>query len=177
MRRELFIHFAFWFAAFTLISVFRGYLSLAYWPFWVGGVAGTLIIDVDHLIYVFFLNPQELTSQRVNFLFKKREIGRVLTLLYETRRERKNLIFHTFVFEIVFFIFGFLMITSSSSFFVRGIILAMLLHLMVDQLSDFLEMKNLSNWGKISSKDFSYKETVLFLSVSSLALILLAFLM
>lgn len=175
MRREFFIHFAFWFSFFVLVSVFKNFLSLSYWPFWVGGLVGTVLPDIDHLIYVLFLNPHELTSQRVNFLLQKREVLRVVTLLYETRSERKNLVFHTLIFQIIFFAFTLFIISSSGSIFVYGIVLAFCLHIIIDQLADILEVKNLSNWGKLFSFDLDQRKSIYYLTASILVLCVIIF--
>ena len=106
MRREIFLHFAFWFSFFVFITLIRKYFNLSYWPFWVGGIVGTLLPDIDHILYL-YLRPQELTSQRVGLLLDKREIKRTLSLLYETRTERRDLIFHTAFFQIIFLILTF----------------------------------------------------------------------
>lgn len=177
MKREIFIHFSFWFAFFVLISIFKNYLSLVYWPFWIGGIVGTLLPDIDHLVYVFYMNPQDLTSQRVNFLIKKKEIARVITLLYETRSERKNLIFHTFIFQAIFFILTFFIMSSSSSILVRGIVLSFMLHLFIDQLADIFEMKNLSNWGQFFSSDREHQKSTFYIFIIFLLVCMMGFLM
>ena len=152
-------------------------MSLNYWPFWIGGIIGTVLLDIDHLIYVFFLNTNELTSQRVNFLLKKKEISRIITLLHETREERKNLVFHTLFFQAVLFVLTFLIISSSTSIFVRGIVLASCLHLSVDQLADFFDMKHLGNWGKISIVEFGSHKSALYILASFLLILIMGFLM
>lgn len=177
MRRETFIHFAFWFSFFVIVSIFRNYLSLNYWQFWVGGIIGTILPNIDHLIYVLFLNPQELTSQRVSFLLKRKEILRILTLLSETRSERKNLIFHTLVFQIIFTIVTFLIFSSSTSILARGIVLSFSIHLLVDQLVDLLELKDLKNWGKLSSEDLNYRNSIIYIFVMFLLVCIIGFLM
>jgi Predicted membrane-bound metal-dependent hydrolase (DUF457). len=148
MRRELFIHFSFWFFFFVLISLFKHFFDLNYWPFWLGGVIGTFLPDIDHLIYVLFLSPQELTSQRIGFLWERREYKRMIELLYETRSERRGLVFHTIFFQIIFLVLTFWIMSSSASLFGRGLVLSFALHLSVDQLVDLTEMKSLSNWTK-----------------------------
>lgn len=177
MKKELFIHFAFWISFFIIVSIFRNYLSFGYWQFWVGGVIGTILPNIDHLIYVFFLNPQELTSQRVSFLLKRKEIFRIFSLLSETRSERKNLIFHTFVFQIIFIIVTFLVFSSSTSLIARGIVLAFSIHLLVDQSIDMSELKNLNNWGKLSSEDLNYRNSIIYMSVVFLLVCTIGFLM
>lgn len=177
MRRELFIHFAFWFSFFVLTSIFRNYLSLNYWPFWVGGIMGLILPDVDHIIYVFFLGPQELTSQRVNFLIKKKDFLRTITLLYETRNDRKNLILHTFLFQIIFLVVTFFIITSSGSLLVRGLVLSFSIHLLVDQLADVFEIKDLKNWTEPFSISIDRRNSIIYLAVVFFLVCIMGFLM
>jgi hypothetical protein len=146
MKREAIIHFTFWVAFFLLISLFRGWFSLAYLPLWFGGIVGTILPDVDHLIYVYFLRPHELSSQRVNSMVSKHELVKSLQYLAETRSERTHLIFHTGYFQAIFFALAFLVITSSGSIFGRGLVLGFALHLIIDQVVDIMETGKLENW-------------------------------
>lgn len=107
---------------------------------------GTLLPDVDHLIYIYFFGPQELTSQRVFLGLQKRQIRPTFELLAATRSERKKLVFHTAFFQLIFLIMAFWVITSSGNIFGRGLVLAFSLHLVVDQLIDLLEIDSLDNW-------------------------------
>lgn len=162
MRRELFIHLSFWFSFFVLISILKGYLNLSHWPFWLAGLIGTFLPDIDHVIYVLFMSPQELTSQRVNFLWNRREIKRLTELLYETRSERHGLIFHTIFFQVIFMIVTFLILSSSTSIFGKGLALSFLLHLSIDQLVDIVDMKSLNNWTKYLPFSFDYRKSQLY---------------
>jgi hypothetical protein len=148
MRRELFIHLSFWFSFFVLLSLVKHFLSLSYWPFWVGGAIGVFLPDLDHLIYVYFIKPTDLSSQRVNYLINKKQLRRSIELLYETRSERNGLIFHTIFFQIIFLVLTFWIMSSSSSLFGRGLVLSFALHISIDQLVDLVDMKNLGNWLK-----------------------------
>lgn len=146
VKKELLIHFSFLISFFIFVSLVRSWLSLSYWQFWVGGLIGTLLPDLDHLLYVYFLKPQDLTSQRAAYMMGKKEFIKTVELLSETRYERTRLIFHTALFQIIFLIFSFLVITSSGSMLGRGIVLAFMLHLVVDEIVDLMEIGNLSNW-------------------------------
>jgi hypothetical protein len=170
MQRDLFIHYAFWFAFFVLISILGDKVSLTYWPFWVGGAIGTILPDIDHLIYIFFLNPHELTSQRINYLIKKKEVTRARTLLYETKSERRNMIFHSFLFQVIFMILTFLIISSSGSVFVYGIVLAFSLHFLVDQFIDIVDNKNLNNWGQLITGGLDYRKSIIYITGSFILL-------
>lgn len=148
MRRDLFLHFSFWFSFFVFIAIVKHSLSLPYWGFWFGGIVGTLLPDLDHVIYFYLVKPVELTSQRFNFLLEKREVGKMVSLLYETRTERSSLIFHSIFFQLIFFVLTFWMLSSSGSVFGKGMVLAFALHLLVDEAIDLTEMGNLGNWFK-----------------------------
>lgn len=148
MKREFFLHFSFWFSFFVLISLTNKFFNLSYWPFWLGGIIGTILPDVDHLIYVFFLQPQDLTSQRVSYEISKGEWKKSLGLLYLTRSERMGLIFHTVTFQLIFLVLTFLVMSSSSSLFGKGLVLAFSLHLLIDQIVDLTELESFENWQK-----------------------------
>jgi hypothetical protein len=107
-----------------------------------------MLPDLDHVIYFYFVRPTDLTSQRFDFLLQRKEIWRMIQLLYETREERMGLIFHTFVFQILFLVLTFWLLTSSGSIFGRGLVLAFSMHIVVDQLIDLQQMGNLGNWTK-----------------------------
>ena len=146
MKKEVLIHFLFLIALFALVTLVKDWFDLIYLPFWFGGILGTILPDVDHLIYVYMLAPKEQTSQDVAGLISKSDWKASLTLLASTRSERTNLIFHTAHFQILFLAFALLVITSSGSLLGRGLVLAFLLHLLIDEVVDFIETGNLSNW-------------------------------
>ena len=177
MRKELFVHFAFLVSLFIFISLVKGWIAIAYWPFWVGGVVGTLLPDIDHLIYVYFLRPLDLTSQRVNHLITKREILNTLNLLAETRYERKDLVFHTVLFQIIFLILTFWIIVSSGSLLGRGIVLAFTLHLLIDQIVDLREVGNLDNWFKNFPIQVDANRTRVYWGIMLILLLFLGFLL
>lgn len=146
MKKDLLIHFAFSLAFFTLITLFKGRIELAFIPFWVGGIIGTLLPDVDHLLYVYFFRPSEATSQKVSGLISENKYKESWDILTSTRSERSGLIFHTAGFQIIFLVFAFFVTTSTISLLAKGIVLAFALHLIADQLVDYIETKSYETW-------------------------------
>lgn len=146
MKRELFIHFSFWFSFFVLITLFNKFFNLMYWPFWLGGLVGVFLPDIDHLIYAYLTKPQDLSSQRIDYQLQNKNLKRTIELLYETRSERRDLIFHSIFFQVIFFVLTFWMVSSSGSLFGQGLVLSFALHLSIDQLIDLKESGNLENW-------------------------------
>lgn len=166
MRRELFIHLSFWFSFFVFITLIRSHFSLSYWPFWVGGLVGVVLPDLDHLLYSFFIKPTDLTSQRVGSLLQKREVKRSVELLYETRNERSGLVFHSVFFQLIFLILTFWMITSSGSIFGKGLALSFALHLAIDQIMDLSDLNNFDNWLKNSPISMDLQQSKIYCLVT-----------
>lgn len=134
MKRVFFIHFSFLASFFILLSLVNSWLSLSYWPLWLGGIVGSILPELDSFVYVFFVNPQELTSQRAIYLLKKRSFLETVKLLIETRFERTSLVFHSPSFILVSYLLLFWLVTSSGSIFGKGIVFAMLIHLLTGDL-------------------------------------------
>ena len=146
MKKDLLIHFVYMIAFFVLISLYKDWIRLEFLPFWFGGILGTLLPDIDHLIYIYVIKPGEATSQKVTDMLSKRQVFKSWDLLATTRGERKELIFHSGYFQFIFIIFALLIITSSGSLLGRGLVLAFMLHLLIDQVIDLMEGGNFDAW-------------------------------
>lgn len=152
MLKEFILHVVVFIVFFLLLSVLRltGLADTALYTslglLWVGGVIGTILPDIDHLIYVYFLRPHELTSQRTSSLAKEGHLAQAGGLLVSTQNERQNMIFHTIWFQMIFLLFTVWVLTSSSNLFGWGVVLGFSLHLLVDQAQDYKKYKSLDSW-------------------------------
>ncbi len=176
MKKEIALHFLTFLLFFILISLFRNYLSLNYWPFWIGGIIGTILPDIDHIIYVYFLNPQELTSQRVNYMVAKKNIWASWELLANTRSERTQLILHTALFQVIFVVLAFLVVSSSGNLLGRAIVLSFSLHLLVDQGMDLMQTGGIANWLKNLPITLDSLQVKVYLIINAVILLILGFL-
>ncbi|AKM83203.1 hypothetical protein A2422_00400 [Candidatus Woesebacteria bacterium RIFOXYC1_FULL_31_51] len=131
MKKDCISHLIFLLLYFILITLVKKYFSFSFWPFWVGGLVGLFLSNVDHLLHVFVFKPYELTSQRVIALMKAKRFKEALILLYDTKNERTNLIFHSLNFQIIFLILTFWLLSSSGNLFGRGLVLSFLLNLVI----------------------------------------------
>ena len=183
MKKELAQHFLSTLILFISIFLFR-YLNihllsanLSFLPFLAGGIIGTILPDVDHIIYVYYLRPYEVTSQRVMYDVKKGNLRESWNLLAATRSERTNLILHTVTFQLLFLLLSFLVITSSASLLGRGLVIAFLLHLFVDEVVDLRASGNLTNWFKNIPIQLDQTQLSIYLIVNFSAILLFAFLL
>lgn len=138
MRKEVTNHLLFWFGYFVFLTIANSLYSLSYWPLYVGGLFGLLMPNLDHLLHIFVFKPQELTSQRANLLLRSKQYKETLVLLFDTREERKDLIFHTVLFQIIFSILTFWVVSSSGNLFARGLVLSYYLCLVIYNLKKFV---------------------------------------
>jgi len=177
MKKELLLQFPFFLSLFILVSVFKGWFSFSYWPFWLGGIVGMLFPYLDHFLYVFLLRPYELTSQRVKFLFNSKRYKECLKLLIDTKFERVDLVIHSVYFQIIFTVLTFWVLTSSGSLLGRGIVIAFYLHLLVDQFKDYQYQGSVDRWFKNFQEIFDQKGKIYYLIIATLLLLVFAFFM
>lgn len=175
MKKEVLIHFLFAFALLVFTALMKDWINWAFIPFFLGGILGTLLPDLDHLIYIYLLRPYEMTSQRVNWLIKEKNYQKAFEIVAETRYERSTQIFHTVQFQLIFLVLSFLVVTSSGSYFGTGIVLAFFLHLLVDQLVDFFEIGSLDIWFRKLPFKLDQEKSLFYWLILLLMLFFLAF--
>ena len=185
MKKEILTHIVYLLVFSILVILVKRYFlpleltsALRIALFLLGGILGTIMPDIDHLIYIYLLHPQELTSQRVNYVMGnmalpvKQRIWQVFELMTATREERKGLIFHTIHFQLIFWVLTFLVISSSGSILGRGLVLAFSLHLIIDQLLDLMKLENLDNWFRAWNIELE-KEKYLFYWLGNVVVLLI----
>lgn len=173
MKKYLTLHFGTLIIFLALITLVERYFDAYYLIFWFGGMIGTLLPDLDQLVYVYLLSPKDLVSQEARVeISKKRYIG-TWSRLVSSRRERAKLIFHTAQFNALIILLSVFVRTSSGSLFAHGLVLGFALHLFVDQYIDFKELGNLSKWFEKLQVDLDKDKTRIYLITNCIILLLL----
>jgi hypothetical protein len=173
MKKELITQLVFFISFFFIISIIKRWFSPIYLLFWGGGLFGLVLPIADHFLYAYLLRPNELVSERIRSMVRGREYRSVVTYAISTKRERSKLIFHTAYFQIVFTVLAFFVITSSGSLFGRGLVLAFLLHLLIEQLTDFMDKHDTASWFKEVSIEMDYDKTRIYILANVLLLLFL----
>lgn len=177
MRREVFIHFSFLFTFLVFIHLVKRWFDFSFYPLWIGGILGTFLPDIDHLLHVYIVRPDDADSLKVKEAISKKNITLTIKALFEGRRERGELVFHSVLFQVIFLVLVFLVVTSSGSIFGRGLVLGFALHLLVDQFVDLLERKDLTSWFRILQIQPEREKTILYWAINAFALLIFAFLL
>ena len=146
MKKRITLHLLFMISFFLLISVLRGWFGAFYLQFWIGGIVGVFLPDIDRLLYVYVVKPEVAGSKQVSDLIGQRKAKESLHALSSMEIDRSQLMFHSARFQLIFLLFTFWVVSSSSSLFGWGLALAFTLHLLVDQAVDYLGSRDLSLW-------------------------------
>ncbi|MFA6250572.1 MAG: hypothetical protein WC686_03665 [Candidatus Shapirobacteria bacterium] len=182
MRSELEKHLPPLLALFLVISLFWA-LNLTPWPnfliLFLGLAVGSFFLDVDHLIYWFFLKPNTQESRLAQATFRQKDVKSLIKLLALTSKEHTNLIFHHYFFQVILALMSFFVFTSTTSIFIMAFLLASNVHLIVDEVTDLKHDKpHLQKWlfareKKQLSLDYLRYYVLVFIFFSLLFLLLL----
>lgn len=108
---------------------------------------GTFLLDLDHLVYWFFLKPDLPESKKAKEYWQKKDFKNLLSLLGENHKTHTSLVFHHFLFQALFLVVTFFVLTSTASVFGKGLVLAMSAHLLTDIYLDLKKNPtHLKNW-------------------------------
>ena len=140
LKREAVSHFLVTIIWLALVTLLRWQWGGDLIFLWLGGLLGTVLLDLDHLLYV-FIHPQELTSLRVKRLLGQHRFWEALVLLADTVEERKRLSFHNALFQPLLYGLCFFVLTSTGSLFGAGLVMALALHLLKDEIELLLKGK------------------------------------
>lgn len=126
-------------------SSLRAFFDLV--GFWVGGVVGLGLLNLDRWIYVYVERPHEQLSQQVQGLVRKQRWQDAAETLLVRRNEQYNLAFRNGVFAVVFLPVLFFIFTSTAGLFGKGIAAGVMLHFLYDAWRDQLtKPKHLNSW-------------------------------
>lgn len=131
---------------FLALAVFR-----FKYPFWLlffglGGLLGSFILEIEGIIYCVYLEPEEQISKEVSQLISARRYRNAMMTVALRRAEIKTRVFHTFLFQVIFAVLTWYVLTSTGSAFACGLSLFAYLHLLKDQVTDSTK-GNLNGWG------------------------------
>lgn len=140
MKQELKNHFLPLLVIFLLTSLVWLFQKSAWYNFvflFFGFIWGSFFLDLDHLVYWLYLEPNLEESRLAQIAWKKGDFKSLIKLLESTHENHTNLIFHHYFFQIIITFISFFVFTSSSSIFVKSFLLAINIHLLVDEIKDF----------------------------------------
>ena len=140
MKQELKHHLFPLVVIFTITSLIWIVGHVLYYQFiylFFGLAWGSFALDTDHLIYWLYLKPTLPESRQARQYLQQKNLSALLKLLEKTHKKHTSLIFHHYFFQITLALVSLFIITSSGSVFASSLVLALNLHLLVDELHDY----------------------------------------
>ncbi|MEI8067744.1 MAG: hypothetical protein WCG91_02190 [Candidatus Shapirobacteria bacterium] len=150
MKQELRNHLLPLLGLFIIISLFWFFnkvpnIEIIY--LFIGLLAGSFFLDIDHFIFWFFLKPNIEESRLVQSAFEKKDIKSVISIFESTHKNHHNLIFHHYFFQVVLILISFFIFTSSNNTLIKAFLLALNIHILTDEIIDFYnDKKYLQKW-------------------------------
>lgn len=150
MKQELFFHLLPTGLVFIIVSLFWvifGVSNVQIILLLIGLVLGTFFPDIDHLIYWLYRKPNTDESRIVKATIENKDFKSVYRLIKAARHSHDNLIFHHYFFQIGLSLISLFIFTAYSNTFVLSFLLAINLHLLIDEIKDYrINPKFLQDW-------------------------------
>lgn len=150
MHRELRVHLLPLLGIFLFTSLIWALNHVPFYQFlflFLGLLSGSFLLDTDHLIYWFLINPRSPDGQLAAAAAQKNDFRAIIKLFETTHQKHTSLVFHHFFFQIVLTLTSLFVFTTSASTFILGLMLALNLHLLTDEIADFYQNKtHLQRW-------------------------------
>lgn len=162
----------------SVVSLLRWLWSWDLVWFWLGGLIGIFLLDIDHFLYLLLVNPHELTSQRVKRLLQQKKIKEALSLIESTVEEREKMPLHNAFFQVILFVLCFFVLTSSSNLFGAGLVMGMAFHMLKDEIFFLIkgQEEKLKKWLFWQAKnDISNQNQKIFVVIMTLIFVALNF--
>ena len=137
-------------AIFGGTSVFWLFFGVSAWQYlflFLGLSLGAYFLDLDHLVYWLYLNPNTEESRLAKVAIYKYDYNSVIKLVQSTQYQHRSLVFHHFFFQVVISLISIFVFTSSDNVFGMAFLLAINLHLLIHEIYDYRHDKSvLQDW-------------------------------
>jgi len=106
-----------------------------------GFIIGNSILELDHFVYWFVIDPKSQESQIAQKLIKHFNIDKLYHFYLQTKDFHQTLVFHHFYTQIALIIFSLFVLTSSNIITSRSLIFFTNLNLFIKQIFSFSHNK------------------------------------
>jgi len=110
--------------------------DLVFW--FTGAIIGGYFIKLEQIAYALYIYPQEPLSVQIKSLFKQKQYHQLLKTL-KINVNLQRLAFRSVVFQAIWFVLAFFILTSTSYTFGKTMVIGIGLHLLLDQWADYLK--------------------------------------
>jgi hypothetical protein len=155
-----------------VLTLIKGWYNFSYALIWFGVLVGYYLPFFDHLFYAYVIRTNSEVSRNIRSLVSIKKIRNLISYVNETKDQRDKLIIHTAYFQVVFSLLTFFILSSSASFFGRGLVYGFCLKLLVEELYDYFGKKDLSRWFTEMNIKLDAHATKVYLYANGLVLLI-----
>ena len=120
-------------------------LTLLFWL--IGGVLGWCLVALDRLVWVYWTKPETQLATQTRYLVANKRYQEARQTLQARREEQTELSFRSVLFQLAWVPLAFFTLTSTASFFGRGLVMCLGLHILYDQWCDYCQSpEKLRRW-------------------------------
>lgn len=174
MRKTLPLRLIVFLIYFIVIVLLKRWFNVDGLIFLFGGLLGFIFPFFEYIIYIYFLEPESAFSKETKSVLKPQNFIAVSNEMYINGNLRKKFIIHTWYFYALILLLSIYVITSSGSYFGRGLILGFAITLSGIQIEDYLKLGTLNNWLSEPLKFFDKERQLWYLIGNLLFLFILA---
>lgn len=135
---------------FCIISVVWLFFKIPYYQYiflFLGIGLGTFFLDIDHIVYWLYINPNTDESRLAKTALFKYDFNSIIKLISATQHQHTNLIFHHFFFQVVISLISFFVFSSSDNVFGNSFLFSINTHLLVHEIDDYKNHReHLQDW-------------------------------
>lgn len=135
---------------FIVISSFwviSGVNNLQIFYLFLGLIIGIFLLDIDYLIFWFFIKPNNEESRLIKLAIENKEFKSVIKIIQNSHQTHYNLIFHHYFFQVILTLFSLFIFTSTKNTFASALTLGLNLHLIIDEIIGYrADPKTVQKW-------------------------------
>lgn len=99
-----------------------------------GLIIGIFVLDVDYLIFWFFIKPNNEESRLIKLAFENKQFKSIIKIIQNSHQNHYNLIFHHYFFQVILTLFSIFIFTSTTNTFASALTFGLNLHLIIDEI-------------------------------------------
>lgn len=176
MKKTLAMYSGLFILYFALAGLFNRLYRPEHIVFYIGGLLGILLPLVDRFLLKYLLKPKKFAVDQAITDLEHGNINKSLGELGEYDNTKDKLIFHTAVFQLLFLIIAFYIVSSSRHLLASGIVLGFMLHLSIAQGLDLRDLKTIDHWFRNFPISLDQRQKIWFFVGNIVFLLLFGFL-
>ncbi len=162
----------------VILTLAKSWFNYSFAFVWLGVLTGYYFPFLDYVFYAYIIRPDAEVSRNIRSkisagnLVSLRKNKELISFIEAQASKFEKFTIHTAYFQVVFVIVTFFILSSSTSFFGRGMVYGIFLALFAEQTLAFLRTKNINRWFADTPFLLDYHQTKVYLYANAFVLLI-----